>query len=161
MTPFHVLVDGIDAIDAIDLIEAHKMRLQNRYYGRDGIRIGAYRGSIGRPQDTPGPDWVNHGKGHYVRNLVDNFPSRVRSADEAEDSLDVYRSVLSEAADHSVVLVSLGHVTNLVELLRSRPDEWSRLSGLELVKRKVRQMVMSESISLRPRNSCVLEAAPM
>ena len=83
----------------------------NRYYGRDGLRIGAYRGdaaSIGRPSDTPGPKWVNHGKGYYVEDLVSTFPSRVRSAADAEDALFVYRTELSDAEDGSVVIVSLG-----------------------------------------------------
>ena len=83
----------------------------NRYYGRDGLRIGAYRGaaaSIGRPSDTPGPKWTNHGKGYYVEDMVGTYPSRVRSSADAEDALDVYRSELADAEDRSVVIVSLG-----------------------------------------------------
>mmetsp|Transcript_82961 Transcript_82961/g.248522 ORF Transcript_82961/g.248522 Transcript_82961/m.248522 type:complete len:155 (+) Transcript_82961:251-715(+) len=75
--------------------------------------------------------------------MMEHFPeSRIRSAADAEDALIVYRSTLAAAPAASVVLVSIGHMTNLLPLLQSGPDEWSPLSGLELVKRAVRHMVM-------------------
>lgn len=80
-----------------------------------------------------------------MEEMVATFPSRVRSAADAEDALDVYRSELSEAKDGSVVIVSLGHATNLLSLLLSEGDAWSPLSGPELVRTKVQHMVMSES----------------
>lgn len=96
---------------------------------------------------------MNHGRGHYVRDLVAKFPSRVRTADEAERAVDVYRSVLSQAKDHSVVIVLIGHMTNLLGLLQSTADRWSSMSGPEMITLKVRQMVLSASPHHEPRHS--------
>lgn len=51
---------------------------------------------------------------------------------------ELYRKALSEAADNSVVIASIGFYTNLARLLESPADEYSPHSGRELVARKVR-----------------------
>ena len=57
------------------------------------------------------------------------------------ESVALYRKLLSEAGDSSLTIVSVGFFTNLARLLESGPDEWSGLSGMELVRRKVRSLV--------------------
>lgn len=52
----------------------------------------------------------------------------------------LYRKLLSEAQDHSVYIVCIGAFTNLGLLLQSQPDEYSPLTGLELVAQKVKQL---------------------
>ena len=47
------------------------------------------------------------------------------------------RRVLAAAEDHSVVISSVGFLTNLADLLASPPDATSHLSGQQLVRRKV------------------------
>ncbi len=65
--------------------------------------------------------------------------ARTRSGyGDCPESVDLYRKVLSEAEDGSVTVVSVGFSTNLARLLDSRPDEYSSLSGKELVSRKVK-----------------------
>ena len=55
--------------------------------------------------------------------------------------MEVYRQVLAEAEDHSVVISAIGFATNLADLLRSGPDDKSPLTGSELVGLKVKTVV--------------------
>jgi len=54
------------------------------------------------------------------------------------ESSKLYRKLLSQAADTSVVIASVGFTTNLAQLLETQPDEYSHLSGQDLVKKKVK-----------------------
>ena len=96
------------------------------YYGRDDVPIGAYKGT------------GNGGVSSYVKLLADNWPSPLKSKSEVADATALYRQVLAAQPDNSVVIVSVGMLTNIAALLKSEADDWSPLSGLELVARKVR-----------------------
>src|SRR5690606_27032954 len=48
------------------------------------------------------------------------------------------RKLLASQPDNAVTLVVVGFHTNIARLLQSGPDEFSKLDGVELVKRKVR-----------------------
>lgn len=52
----------------------------------------------------------------------------------------LYRKLLSEAEDSSIVIICVGMYTNLGLLLESEADEYSPLSGRELVIRKVKSL---------------------
>ena len=52
-------------------------------------------------------------------------------------AVNLYRKILSEAPDGSVTIASVGFSTNLARLLESPADEYSPLSGKELVAKKV------------------------
>lgn len=54
------------------------------------------------------------------------------------EPVSLYRKLLSQARDHSVVFVSLGFGTTLAQLLESTADEYSPLGGAELVALKTR-----------------------
>lgn len=54
------------------------------------------------------------------------------------ESVGLYRKLLSEQPDNSVTLVSVGFSTNIYRLLVSQPDEISKLSGNDLIKKKVK-----------------------
>lgn len=54
----------------------------------------------------------------------------------------LYRKILSDCADASVTFVTVGFSTNLARLLDTPADEFSELTGKELVERKVRQLVL-------------------
>jgi len=108
----------------------------NHFYGRDDIPLGAYKGDFGRTPD--GGDWV---RGHYVDDLVDNYPSPVKGSWDVPDAVDVYRMVLASAEDRSIVISSIGFVTNIADLLRSGPDHYSDLNGFDLVAAKVKTIV--------------------
>ncbi|KAL1529017.1 hypothetical protein AB1Y20_010337 [Prymnesium parvum] len=120
----------------------------NRYFGRDDLPVGAYRGGVGAANGTqspwgfdrapPLPPWQH---GPYVDDLVANFPSRIRNSSQAPSATTVMRDALEAAPDRSVTLVSVGYTTNLLNLLQS-PAGSSSLSGPQLVERKVAQLVI-------------------
>lgn len=58
------------------------------------------------------------------------------------ESPELYRKILSEAPDHSVVIACIGFTTNIGKLLDSKPDKYSPLNGVDLIKQKVKSMSM-------------------
>jgi hypothetical protein len=62
----------------------------------------------------------------------------LKSANDAPDAALLYRQVLAAQPDQSVVMVSIGLLTNFRNLLMTGPDQHSLLDGVELVKQKVR-----------------------
>lgn len=101
----------------------------NTYFGRPDIPIGnvktkgVYRNSI------------------YAKPLSEQFPQDIGLGEKAQEATSLYRRILSEQEDASVVIVTVGYLTNLSKLLSSEPDEFSPLNGMELVKKKVKHYV--------------------
>lgn len=73
--------------------------------------------------------------------IVTNYPHDIKTNDEAEDALKLYRKILSKQPDKSVTIVTLGFLTNIANLVQSKPDEFSPLSGRALVTKKVKNLV--------------------
>jgi len=109
----------------------------NRFYNRD-VPIGAYKGSFGRAPSDQGGDWVD---GPYVWDLIQNYDPPIRNSSQVPGAVQVYRRALAAAADRSVVVAAIGFATNLAELLQSRADSISPLSGRALVERKVKLVI--------------------
>lgn len=55
-----------------------------------------------------------------------------------EDAVEMYRRLLSKQEDGSVIIITVGFSTTIAELLQSQPDKYSKLSGMELVAKKVK-----------------------
>ena len=112
---------GAAAIDAV-----------NTYYGKPNIPIGTYKG-----------DYVYKGKHNdfYNSNLANNFPNDLKTGKNAPDAIALYRKILSEQPDGSVTICVVGPQRLLADLLVSPPDGISKLSGIELVKKKVSKLV--------------------
>lgn len=103
----------------------------NTYFGRPDLPVGAPK--------TEGP---NMGSGqHWADSIVARYPHDLKSTSEAEDAVAVYRRVLNSQPDQSITIVTVGFLTNLANLLDSRPDDLSNLSGEELVAKKVKRLV--------------------
>ena len=92
----------------------------NAFYGRPDIPVGCTRelGFVG--QGSQSADGNGHAKFRMVR---DKYAKWVRHPDSAKapDALDVYRKVLSEQPDGSVVICSVGFLTNLRRLVEAEP----------------------------------------
>lgn len=101
----------------------------NQYFGRPEIPIGVVRGPA---FDKPS---------RYAEAIATEFPRKLVSADEAPDAALLYRKVLAAEADGSVVMVSVGQLANFANLLRTAPDDCSRLDGRALVEKKVKAWV--------------------
>ena len=124
----------------------------NHYFGRDNsVLVGAYAGTIGSPDNTsykspwgfyrtpPQAAWQ---VGPYADFLVANFPSRIRRSSQADgDSVSVLRRAIAES-EKPVTIATIGYATNLFDLLQSGADKISPLSGIELVRNKVSQLVI-------------------
>jgi pyrimidine-specific ribonucleoside hydrolase len=107
------------------------LNLFNTYFRRPGIPIGVPKGNAVSQRDGQ----------HWTDSILARYPHAVVRNDQAEDAVTLYRKILAQQPDHSVVIITVGFLTNLSGLLQSGPDPYSALSGVELVRRKVRQLV--------------------
>lgn len=105
----------------------------NRWYGRPGIPIGTDKDGAkirgGRPSS-------------YAPALRDAFPHTAKPDDAMPDAITVLRRALAAQPDGSVTYCSVGALSNLEDLIRSKPDALSPLSGLELIEKKIRLTVI-------------------
>ena len=110
----------------------------NTYYGRPDTPVGAYGGE--RWEDAH-PYWLEPDTG-YLGPLVEEFESDIKNKTQARGAVSLYREVLAAQADNSVTVVTVGFLQNLADLLRSRPDRYSPLSGRDLIAQKVKNLVV-------------------
>jgi pyrimidine-specific ribonucleoside hydrolase len=103
----------------------------NTYFKKPGIPIGVPKGKALELKD----------KQHWTDTLIKNYPHKIKSNDEAPDAIAVYRKVLASQPDTSVTVITVGFVTNLAGLLQSQPDRYSKLTGIQLVEKKVKKLV--------------------
>ena len=68
--------------------------------------------------------------------IISKYPHAIKSNAEAHDALKLYRKILAAQPDKSVTIVTVGFLTNMSNLIASKPDEFSSLTGKELVKKK-------------------------
>ncbi len=101
----------------------------NTYFNRENLPLGQLRG--------PGVDRESA----YARGVAEEFPGTLKSSDDAPEAVDQYRRILAMQPDNSVVILSIGYLTNLRDLINSGPDRHSSLDGRQLVDRKVRLWV--------------------
>jgi hypothetical protein len=101
----------------------------NTYFGRPEIPIGVVKGA-----------GVNQGS-KYAEEIAKEFPHRLKSADDAPDVVALYRQTLAGQPDKSVVLITVGFLTNVANLLDSPADKTSELTGRELIERKIKSWV--------------------
>jgi len=112
------------------------LQVINTYYGRPNIPIG-----------SPKTHGVNIGcSQHWTDSLVANYPHKIESTDQAHDAVTLYRKILASQPDTSVVIVTVGFLTNLNDLLLSQPDSISPLNGNDLVSKKVKRLVSMAGI---------------
>ena len=117
----------------------------NGYYGRGDLPVGCSKeiGVKGGCADgAPGKTPYEGGHGKYVK-LAADYPQWVKhlNSDDAPDANLVYRRALASAPDNSVVICSIGFITNLRRLLETKPDDISPLDGKALVAKKVKKWV--------------------
>ena len=115
--------------------------MMNTWYGYPEIPVGRVRDGVVLKRDD------------YACAVCESglFPRSRRDRDYG-DPVTLYRRLLAESPDSSVVVVSVGFSTNLGRLLESRGDRYSPLDGIELVKRKVKFCsVMGGSFGDKPR----------
>lgn len=95
----------------------------NTWYGRPDIPIGAPKGNAAQAASK------------FAKRIAERFPHDLQSADQAEDATALYRRILTTQPDRSVVIVTVGDLTNIADLLKS-PAAGDQPDGVTLVKRK-------------------------
>ena len=70
------------------------------------------------------------------------YKRSIKDYDKLLPAVNLYRKLLAKAEDASVTIVSVGFSTNLSLLLDTKADEYSPLTGKELIEKKVKQLVI-------------------
>lgn len=103
----------------------------NTYFNRKDLPIGVPKGKASEQKD-----WQ-----HWTDTILAKYPHRIKKNSEVPDAVEAYRKVLASQPDKSVTIVTVGFLTNLANLLDSKADKYSPISGKELIRKKVRQLV--------------------
>ena len=109
--------------------------VMNTYFGHGDVPVGLVRDGIKKPKV-----WIDYA---HVADTKDGegqpmFSRSVADYSQLPDGWRLYRRLLAAQPDRSVSIVSVGFVTCLAQLLTSGADEYSSLTGVELVRRKVK-----------------------
>ena len=110
------------------------INLINTFYGRPDIPVGMARSGV-TPDD-----------GRYLKQVVltknekgeDAFPHAIKPGSEVPEAVGLLRKTLAAQADGSVVVIQVGFSTNFARLMDTQADDISPLSGMELIRKKVR-----------------------
>ena len=89
------------------------------YYGRGNqtdYTHGAYYGPWG------GSDKDQEKQNAYTSTIQSNFPSPVSNQTQVYSAVDAYNDMLNRAEDSSVVIASIGELTNLRDILKANRD---------------------------------------
>jgi len=122
----------------------------NTWYGHPSIPIGQSYGEKApanmtsklTPAPPDGYHTVNVCGSGYTKTVRQKFDPTFPDDDKMPAGVDVYRKALAAADDHSVVICSVGTMENIQDLIQSQPDSVSDLNGLDLVRKKVRELVI-------------------
>lgn len=103
----------------------------NTYFRRPGLLIGVPGSKALELKDSQ----------HWTDTLLLNYPHKIKKNNEVLSAIEVYRKSLASQPDGSVTIITVGFLTNLADLLQSAPDKYSKLTGKELVRKKVKRLV--------------------
>ena len=117
--------------------------VMNTYFGHGNLPIGLVRNGIKNPAV-----WIDYGNlpNHTNPDGSLMFAHTVSDYSTLPDGWQLYRRLLAAQPDHSVSIVSIGFVTCLAQLLQSGADEYSPLTGVELVRQKVKCLYLMAGI---------------
>lgn len=125
-----VIVDreGVKNAELVDIF--------NTYYGHPNIPVGLERNGVKNPRC-----FIPYNGVCDLKDAQGN-PLFKRSHDltNCPEGYKLYRKLLSQAEDKSIVVVAIGFVTTISELFESGADEYSELNGLDLFGQKVKSV---------------------
>lgn len=107
------------------------LNLFNTYFHRPNIPVGVPRGNAVDQKDRQ----------HWTDTILARYPHAIKTNEQAENAVSLYREILSKQPDHSVTIITTGFLTNLQGLLQSPADGYSKLTGKQLIKEKVKRLV--------------------
>lgn len=112
--------------------------IMNTWYGYPDIPVGVVRNGPDSEHDA-----INYAKCVVLlenENGEPMFEHSGKDYSKLPEAHELYREILSNQPDSSVVVVSVGFSTNLARLLDSPGDESTPLTGKELVAKKVKYL---------------------
>lgn len=107
------------------------LNLLNTYYKRPLIPIGTPKGEAFEGKDRQ--KWTD--------SLVGEYPHKIKRNEDTPDAVVLYRKILAAQPDKSVTIVTVGFYTNLDNLMNTGGDKYSKLTGKELINKKVKLLV--------------------
>lgn len=107
------------------------LNVLNTYFKRSDLPIAVPKGKAVTTKDFQ----------HWTDTLLARYPHKIKYNREVPDAVALYRKLLARQPDNSVTIITVGFLTNIASLLRSPGDAHSPLNGLELVRKKVKQLV--------------------
>ncbi|HWB91772.1 MAG TPA: nucleoside hydrolase [Puia sp.] len=107
------------------------LNLFNTYFHRPDIPVGVPKNNAIDQRDRQ----------HWTDSILAHYPHAIKRNDQAADAVTLYRRILAKQPDHSVVIITTGFLTNLRDLLQSPGDNYSKLTGAQLVRARVKQLV--------------------
>jgi hypothetical protein len=106
----------------------------NVYYGRQEVPVGAaYDDKVGDPVDKMTAEKLAKDTAAFGNTIIHSR--------DTEEMTALNRRLLAGEQDHRVVYLTVGHTKGFYDLLVSKPDDISPLSGQELVKQKIQRWV--------------------
>ena len=140
LTLLHALADS-GKVEILATISSNKneqvipcIEVINNYFNRPLIPVGA-------PKSEGGVNLTTWHKVKWTEVLPAKYKHQTEKTSDAPDAVKVYRKILSTQPDGQVVICTVGFFTNMKDLLQSKGDEFSPLSGQELVSRKIKRLV--------------------
>lgn len=101
----------------------------NNYYNNSNLEVGVYNGPLFKDELI---------KNSYNEPTVNAFYHKHNSKEEMVDSIKLLRQKIANNKD--ITLVFIGQLVNLYYLMTSNGDEFSCLSGLELINQNVKEI---------------------
>ncbi len=108
----------------------------NTYYGHPEVPIGLERNGVKNPRCFIPYNGICDLKDAQGTPLF----KRTIDTSRCPEGYKLYRQLLSQADDKSIVVVAIGFATTLAQLFESGADEYSPLSGVELFGKKVKSV---------------------
>lgn len=115
------------------------LQIMNNWYGYPAIPLGNVVNGANSQGDSR--DYAQ-AVVEYTEAGKNVFKAYAGDSTNKMQSIDMYRKILSQQADSSVVIISVGFSTNIARLLDSKADNSSPLNGRDLVAKKVRLLSM-------------------
>ena len=143
------MIDLIGILSASpDLEQANTLALYNRLYGNE-ITVGAWR-RLDMLAHYNFVDWLFYRYSvWYISHQNPNAFIRSRyhfdtplSIEQIADPVQTYRRLLAGAEDDSITIYAAGPLFNLAFLLGTEADAHSHLSGAQLLRSKVKRLVI-------------------
>ena len=137
----HYLDDGLVdlkgvVVDREGVKNAELVDVLNTYYGHPNVPVGLERNGVKNPRCFIPYNGICDLKDAQGNPLF----KRTHDMNQCMDGYKLYRKLLSQAEDKSLVVVAIGFVTSLAELFESEADEYSQLKGVDLFSQKVKSV---------------------